>query len=664
MASRSVFNRGLVLLIILTGLLAACTSTQSGADTADPILVGEEIVIGLLLLATLVGILARQLRVPYTLGLVVMGLFLTLLPRVDVEIPPNLILGLLVPPLVFEGAFHLNLSDLRRNLAPILALAVPGVLITMLLVGGLVAWGTQLPLNVAFVLGAVVAASDPVAVIALFRRVGVPKRLQVLLEGESLLNDGTAIVIFSLVTSIALGETDFNLFTSLVDFIRITGGGVVVGLTLGFLISQMIDRIDDYLIETTLTTILAFGSYLVADQVFHVSGVLAVVAAGLVTGNIGPAGMSPTTRIVLFNFWEYAAFLANSFIFLLIGLQIDLSKSITSWQSIAIAILAVLAARAVIVYGLAWVGKDISLRWQHVLNWGGLRGAISLALALSLPQALGAARAELQVMAFGVVVFTLLVQGSTMSWLVRRLGLGERSEVQVEYERRHARAVAIRAAYDHLARMRRAGLLTDHTWLTLSPLMEEHSQALVQAVKDVMAANPSLEAEEMEAARRESLQAQRSALSGLLKDGVISEETYAELVTEVDAALTREAASWPELTHYQPARRLPIDRLVAAMIQEQDLESAASALTKLGFSITHLPSVGAFLGRRNITLLIGLPAGQEEAAVEALSKACKQRVEYIATPLEGAPFPLPTPVAVTVGGATIFVFEVERYEEI
>jgi CPA1 family monovalent cation:H+ antiporter len=658
------FNRVLVLLIILASSLAACTSNQSGADTADPILIGEAIVIGLLVIATLVGILARQLRLPYTLGLVVMGLFLTLLPEVEVEIPPNLILGLLVPPLVFEGAFNLNLSDLRRNLASILALAVPGVVITMLLVGGVVAWGTQLPLKVAFVLGAVVAASDPVAVIALFRRVGVPQRLQVLLEGESLLNDGTAIVIFGLVTSIALGVTDFNLFTSLVDFIRIAGGGVVVGLALGYLISQMIDRIDDYLIETTLTTILAFGSYLVAEQVFHVSGVLAVVAAGLVTGNIGPTGMSPTTRIVLFNFWEYAAFLANSFIFLLIGMQIDLSKSITSWQSIAIAILAVLVARAIIVYGLAWIGRDTPIRWQHVLNWGGLRGAISLALALSLPLALGAARAELQVMAFGVVVFTLLVQGSTMGWLVRKLGLGERSEVQLEYERRHARAVAMRAAYNHLARMRRAGLLTDHTWQTLSPLMEEHSQTLVQAVKDVMATNPGLEAEEMEAARRASLQAQRSALSGLLKDGVISAETYAELVTEVDAALTREAASWPELTHYQPARRLPIDRLVAAMIQAQDLESAASALTKLGFSITHLPSVGAFLGQRNITLLIGLPAGQEEAAVEALSKSCKQRVEYISTPLEGAPFPLPTPMAVTVGGATIFVFEVERYEEV
>lgn len=633
-------------------------------DIADPILLWEEIVIGLLLLATLVGILARQMRVPYTLGLVVMGLFLALLPRVKVEIPPNLILGLLVPPLVFEGAFNLNLSDLRRNLTPILLLAVPGVVITMLIVGGLVAWGTHLPLKVALVVGAVVSASDPVAVIALFRRVGVPKRLQVLLEGESLLNDGTAIVIFGLVTSIAIGATDFNLFTGIVDFIRIAGGGVLVGLALGYLISKLIDRIDDYLIETTLTTILAFGSYLIAEQGFHVSGVLAVVAAGLVTGNISPAGMSPTTRIVLFNFWEYAAFVANSFIFLLIGLQINLSKFVTSWQNIVIAILAVLIARAVIVYGLTRIGSDISLRWQHVLNWGGLRGAVSLALALSLPLALGEARAELQAMAFGVVIFSLLVQGSTMGWLVRRLGLGERSELQLEYERRHARAVAMRAAFNHLAGMRRAGLLTDHTWQTLSPLIEEHSLTLVQAVKDVMSANPTLEAEEMETARRASLHAQRSALSSLLKDGVISEDTYSELVTEVDTALTREAASWPELTHYQPEQRAPIDRLVAAVIQEQDLESAASALTKLGFSITNLPSTGAFLGRRNITLLIGLSAGKEEAAVDALNKSCKQRVDYIATPLEGAPFPLPAPVAINIGGATIFVFEVDRYEEI
>jgi CPA1 family monovalent cation:H+ antiporter len=592
-----------------------------------------------------------------------MGLVLSLLPEVEVAIPPNLILGLLVPPLVFEAAFHLNLNDLRQNLTPILAMAVPGVILTMLLVGAVVTWGTRLPLEMALVFGALVAAIDPVAVIALFRRIGAPKRLQVLLEGESLLNDGTAIVLYGLVTTLAIGQVQFNLFLSLIDFIRIAGGGLLIGFILGTLVSQLISRIDDYLIETTLTTILAFGSYLVAEELFHVSGVLAVVAAGLINGNIGPRGMSPTTRIVLFNFWEYAGFLANSFIFLLIGLQIDLAKLLAFWPRIGVAILAVLIARAATVYGLAWTGRDIPLRWQHVLNWGGLRGAITLALALGLPQALGPARAEIQVMAFGVVVFTLLVQGFSMGPLVRSLRITERSAAQAEYERRHARAVAVRSAYDHLARLHEEGLLSDHSWELLAPILERHNQALSGAVKEVISADPSVEAEEMDTARRESLRAQRSTLIGLIKDGVISEDTYNQLVAEVDAALADSAVSWPDLIRHETARRAPIDQLLAAVIQEQDFENAISSLTKLGLSVTHLPTVGGFLGRRNITLLIGLSEGQAEMAVRALNQSCKRRVEYLASPLEGTPLPFPAPMPVTVGGATIFTFEVERYVE-
>jgi CPA1 family monovalent cation:H+ antiporter len=635
---------------------------QMGED--DPIILAEEIIILLLFIATVVGIIARQLRVPYTVGLVVMGLVLTLLPEVNVEIPPNLILSLLVPPLIFEAAFHLNLSDLRRNLAPILALAVPGVVLTMLLVGQFVSWGTGIPITYALVFGALVAAIDPVAIIALFRRVGAPKRLQVLLEGESLFNDGTAIVLFGLVTSLALGQTQFNLLSTLWNFLLISGGGLLVGYILGTLISQAITRIDDYLIETTLTTILAFGSYLVAEEIFHVSGVLAVVAAGLVNGNIGPRGMSPTTRIVVFNLWEYFGFLANSFIFLIIGLQIDLPKMLAFWPRIGVAILAVLAARAVAVYGLAWIGRDIPFKWQHAWNWGGMRGAISLALALSLPAALGPVRAEIQVMAFGVVVFTLLVQGFTMGPLVKSLNLTERNPMQAEYERRHARAVAVRSAYDHLARMRREGLLSDHTWEVLSPILQRHNQALLEAVKEIMKADPSVEAEELDTARRESLRAQRSTLSGLLKDGVITEDTYAQLVSEVDAALARQDVSWPDLIRDKTEYHRPVTRLMAAVIQEQDYENAVSSMTKLGLSVTHLPTAGGFLGHRNITLLIGLAEGQEEAAVNALNHSCKRRVEYVASPLESTPLPFPAPMPVTVGGATIFTFEVEEYLEI
>jgi CPA1 family monovalent cation:H+ antiporter len=625
----------------------------------ESIIIIEEIVIVLLFIATLVGVVTRRLRVPYTVGLVIMGLALALLPQVNVQVPRNLILALLVPPLIFEAAFDLSFDDLRRNLAPILAWAIPGVALTMLLVGGVVAWGTKLPISHSLVFGALVAATDPVAVTALFSAVGVPKRLQVLLEGESLFNDGTAIVLFGLVSTVAL-TGEFSPLASVVDFIRIAGGGLVIGLILGALISQMIRRIDDHLIETTLTTVLAFGSYLIAEEIFHVSGVLAVVAAGLVNGNIGPRGMSPTTRILLFNYWEYAGFIANSFAFLLIGLQIDLPIMLVYWQPILTAILAVLVARAVAVYGLAWIGRDIPFRWQHVLYWGGLRGAISLALALGLPLALEG-REQMQIMAFGVVVFTLLVQGFSMGSLVRRMGLAQRSEMQIEYERRHARAVAVRAAYDHLEEMRANGLISDHTWQTLSPVLEEHSQTLIDSVKQVMAADPAVETQELENARREALIAQRSTFSNLLRNGVISEEIYSQLIGEVDAAIADESGGWPELVRRQD--QPPITQLIAAIIQEQDLENAVSSLSKLGLSVTNLPSVGGFLGRRNVTLLIGLPKGQEEATVRALNQSCRRRVEYIAPPIEGSPIPLPTPAHITVGGATVFMLDVERYEE-
>lgn len=623
----------------------------------------EEVIILLLFIASLVGIVARRFRVPYTLGLVVIGLLITLLPQVDITIQPTLIFALLIPPIVFEGAFHLNINSLRRDIIPILTFAIPGVILTMVVVGALVSWGTGIPIIYTLVFGAIVAAIDPVAVIALFRNLGVPKRLQVLLEGESLLNDGTSIVLFGLVLSLAITGSQFNLVASVIDFIRIAGGGIIIGLVMGTIISQMINRIDDYLIETTLTTILAYGSFLIAEQLFHVSGVLAVVGAGLIAGNIGPAGMSPTTRIVLFNFWEYAAFLANTFIFLLIGLQVEISSLFESWQMIAIAILAVGIARVITIYGLAWIGKDIPFRWQHILNWGGIRGAISLALALSLPLVLGDARGQLQVMTFGVVIFTLLVQGLTIGPLIRRLGIDERSSVKEEYQRRHARATVTQSSYDHLEQMHLKGLISAHTWQTIAPLMAEYIQVLVDATKEILTEYPELEAEEMETARRETLQSQRSTLSSLLNDGVIGEEIYAQLVSEVDAALTSGVNNWPEIIRQQSGVHPPINRLISAVIQEQDLENSLSMLTKLGFSVTHLPSSGGYLGRHSITLLIGLTAGQEKSVVEALSKSCKKRVEYVSSPVESGPVPFPNPIPVDVGGATIFVFDVERYEE-
>ncbi len=622
----------------------------------------ERLIVLALLIAAAVAIVTRRLRLPYTVGLVLIGLALTLLSPYQIQISPDVILGLLIPPLIFEAAFHIRSEDLGRDLWLILLLAIPGVILTTLMVGWLVAQGTGLAIQMALVFGALVSATDPVAVVALFRRLGAPRRLQVLLEGESLFNDGTAIVMFSLMISIA-SQGQFNLANSISQFITVSGGGTLIGIILGMLISQLIGRIDDPLVETTLTVVLAFGSYLVAESL-QVSGVLAVAAAGLVNGNVGPRGMSPTTRVVVFNFWETAAFLANSFIFLLIGLTINLASLFGNWQAIVWAILAVLAARAVSIYGLSAFSHGLPAKWKHVLYWGGLRGSIALALALSLPAAgtlFAASAGPLQAMTFGVVLFTLLVQGFTTDGLMKRLRIVERAHYQEEYERRHARFIAGRAGYEYLRRLNQQGLISEHTWRRLSPLIERQNEGLVEAMKEVMTSNPSVEAEELDTAHREALRAQRSALVGLLRDNVISEETYSQLVGEVDAALTGEGQPWPDLLRSGAAARLPITKLMAAVVQRQDEENIVRALGSLGLPVDRLQSAGGFLNHRNLTLLIGLPEGSQDLAVNLIREVSQQRVEFIPSPLRDAG--LPTPQPVTIGGATVFVFEVESYEE-
>ncbi|MCB0126705.1 MAG: cation:proton antiporter, partial [Caldilineaceae bacterium] len=278
-------------------------------------------IVEVLLIVTLVAMVARRIKLPYTVALVLAGLLIALQNELRIELTPELVLALFLPPLVFEAAFHLRLGQLRANLTPILTLAIPGVLLSTALVGILLSLFGILPLPAALLFGALIAATDPVAVIAVFRAVGAPKQLTVLVEGESLFNDGTAIVVFHIMLAYVL-EGTLSPLEGVVDFFIVSLGGVAIGLILGYGTAELIARIDDYLIEITLTTVAAYGSYLIAES-FHMSGVLAVVMAGLVIGNVGPRGMSPTTRIVLINFWEYLAFLANSFVFILIGMNVE-----------------------------------------------------------------------------------------------------------------------------------------------------------------------------------------------------------------------------------------------------------------------------------------------------------------------------------------------------
>jgi CPA1 family monovalent cation:H+ antiporter len=508
----------------------------------------ETLIIELLLIVSIVAIAVRRLRIPYTVALVIAGLLITFQSAIKFELTPELILALFVTPLVFEAAFHLNVNELRRNLATILILAIPGVILTMFIIGGMLLFGIHLSLPIALLFGALISATDPVAVVALFRTLGVPKRLTVLIEGESLFNDGTAIVLFNLMLAVVL-TSKINLAASVGQFFIVSIGGILVGLVLGWLVAQIISRVDNYLIETTLTTVLAFGSYLLADKLGF-SGILAVLMAGLVNGNIGQQGMSPTSRIVIFNFWEYVAFLTNSLLFLLIGLQVNISALLAAWQPILWAILAVFVARTVVVYGLSLlvrrVAEPIPLSWQHILNWGDLRGAICLALALSLPISMGSDRDLLLTMTFGVVLFTLLVQSTTMAPLVKRLKIITRSQAQVEYELQHARLTAIRSADSRLDRMHNDGMLSSHTWEKLKRSLTSQAAELAEKVRGMLLADPVLETEELETGWREMLRAQRSALFSLRQDGVISDDVFEQLSTEVDAQLSEGFSALPD----------------------------------------------------------------------------------------------------------------------
>lgn len=621
----------------------------------------ELLVLELLLVVSIVAIIVRQFRIPYTVALVLAGLILSLRSPLEIEVTPELILSLFLPPLVFEAAFQLDLERLRKNLVTIVLLAIPGVVLTMFIVGGIIAWGTTLPLGVALIFGALVAATDPVSVVAIFRKIGAPKRLEVLLEGESLFNDGTAIVLFNLALAAVL-TGEFNLIDGLLDFARVAGGGVLIGLLLGWLVSRLIGRIDDYLVETTLTTVLAFGAYLLAEQ-FHVSGVLAVVLAGVVSGNLSSREMSPTTRIVVFNFWEYVAFLANSAVFLLLGLEIDVPALASAWQPILWAILAVLVSRGVGIYGLSRLGTDIPERWRHVLFWGGLRGAIALALALSLPPAIGPVRSTVLVMTFGVVLFTLLGQGLSMDPLIKRLGLIERSEAQIEYERRHARALAARAGVDHLSRLHRDGLISSHTWEELNPILRERVEALTNAVQEVLHEDPELEREEFVTSRREMLRAQRSTLASLRRTGVISDESYEDLVTEVDTALDSELGEWRPHAFDEPLA-VDVCQLLMVVVQDRDLESVSNALSMRGIRNTRIRSSGGFLRQQNHLLMVGIAEGGLDTAIRAIENSSRSRVEYLASPFESASFTLGQPMPVEVRGATVFVFDVDYCEEL
>ncbi|HEY9723924.1 MAG TPA: sodium:proton antiporter [Oscillatoriaceae cyanobacterium] len=392
--------------------------------------------IWLLLVASLVAIVSERLRFPYAIGLVVVGLGLAsgpLLPPVRLE--PHTLFTLFLPPLLFETAVQLDAHELRRDWIPITLLALFGTLASALLVGSMTAYFVALPLAVALVFGAIVSPTDPISVIAILKRLNVSRRLMLLVESESLFNDGVALVLFTSLLALAQGGAA-SPWDAAGRFFSVMLGGAGIGALAGALASRLVRVGNTPLLGLLVTTVLAFGSYMVADAC-GVSGVVAVVAAGGVFGNLAWRRREEhEAREVVETFWEYAAFVVNSIVFLLIGMEE------TRWHwwllpgAVLSAILAVLVARAVSVYALSWLsgalGAPIPRTWQNLLVWGGLRGALSMAMALGLPADFPQ-RGLILGMTFGYVLFSLIVQGLTAGPMIRWLRLsGEPAPEQAE----------------------------------------------------------------------------------------------------------------------------------------------------------------------------------------------------------------------------------------
>ena len=497
--------------------------------------------------ATAVALVARWIKVPYTVALVVAGLVLGSARVID---PPHLTKELLyavfLPGLVFEAAFHLDAQKFWQNKLAIHALAIPGVaaaigLTAILLqpVASALHFVDGFGMRHALVFAALIAATDPIAVVALFKSLGAPKRLTVLVEGESLLNDGTAVVFFTLILGAVTGGS-FSVGGALLDFVRVVGFGTLVGVIIGYLASKLTQRVDDPMIEITLTTIAAYGSFLFAEH-FHLSGVIATVAAGMLCGNYGArTGMSPSTRIAVESFWEYVAFALNSIVFLLIGFEVHVDGLLRSWQAILIAYLAVTVGRAALIYLVTLVlrrtKESIPWSWSAVLTWGGLRGGLSMVLVLALPKDFSH-RELLVTMTFGVVILSILLQGLSMGPLLRKLGLvGVRADRQ-DYERERGMMRAKTAALAALDQLLKDGAVHVDAVTGIRAEYEGAVADAEQRIKDLHLQADVLRAEEELAARRHLLLIEKDTIVAAFHKGYLSHEVLDRLMEDVDARL-------------------------------------------------------------------------------------------------------------------------------
>ena len=522
--------------------------------------------VAILVIACGMALLAKRLKVPYTVLLVVAGLAVSLLldgaPGLrehleKIKLKPELLLQVFLPILLFEAAFHVDLKSFLNNRRAILFLAIPGVIIGMVLttavfvpvaklIRGDMMW------QVGLVTAAMLAATDPISVVALFKEFTVAKRLGIIVEGESLINDGIAVVLFGVVVKITADSLGLHIPTldgqgGNVQALQVLGNflsevflGTAVGVAVGLAMSYLTSKVNDHLIEVALTAIAAYGSNVMAMQL-HASGVIAVVVCGMMVGNVGAKhGMSPTTREAVFSFWEFAAFMANSFVFILIGLEIRLSELWADAGLIVAFFVIMILVRSVIVFGVHNLVRREDLRlkkpWLPVITWSGVRGSLSMVMAMMLvaSESEGETTRKLILnLVFGVVLLSILLQGTTIEWLMKRVGLIVETHEEIEYEMALARRQAIRCLVDNLEDAERKGILSHGTFEILHNRLVERREANDKRIAEMLEHTPTLNDLELQMHATRLYALEKQVYRDLEKEGDLDYESMESLVRDV-----------------------------------------------------------------------------------------------------------------------------------
>ncbi len=482
-----------------------------------------------------VAVGAKRVNIPYNVALVVMGLvlvFADVLPHSPLD--PEVVLVAFLPVLIFEAALFADADSLKAARRPILALAAPGVVISLFATAAVATFAVGLPFSVALLLGALLAITDTVSVLLAFRSTRVPHRLAAVMEGESLFNDGTALVLVSVTTTV-VATGHFDLATTTRELLLAIGGGLAVGAAFGAVGGVTLQSTPDHLTGILASAVLVFGTSLIAERV-HASPVIAVVVAGLIVGRAARRGLEPSRVLALQGFWEVAGFGANVLLFLLVGMQIDARILLSEADTILLTVLALHAGRAVAVYGcfavLRAARKDaIPLRWQHVMVFGNIKGALSMAAVLALPADLPY-RAQLVAIVFGVTFVTLLTQALPFRRVLHMLGVALASNDGFDAAR--ARLISARRGQAELDSLLATGLLArgDHA----------ERRAVLQRI--VIEAEAALRTPEADAVDDELIDgavwaAQKVALADAARRGLVADHTAERAISEIDRRVLR-----------------------------------------------------------------------------------------------------------------------------